>query len=44
VADVNPIGPGNKFGTGMAFDGETIVAGAPDAPVSVGSVYAFDVR
>jgi len=44
AADLNPIGPGNKFGTGMAFDGETIVAGAPDAPVSVGSVYAFDVR
>jgi hypothetical protein len=42
--EVTPSGPGDKFGTAIAFDGETIVSGAPDASFGVGNAYAFDVR
>jgi hypothetical protein len=42
--EVTPSGSGDKFGTVIAFDGETIVSGAPDASFGVGNAYAFDLR
>ena len=41
---VNPPGPGDKFGTAVGFDGETIVVTAADSSFGVGDQYAFDVR
>jgi hypothetical protein len=42
--DVNPLAPGDKFGSAVSFDGESIVSGAPDSAFGVGGAYAFDVR
>ena len=42
--DVNPVNSGDKIGSSVAFDGQSIVTGAPDSAFGVGGVYAFDVR
>ena len=42
--DANTFGPGDKFGSAISFDGESIVSGAPDSAFGVGGAYGFDVR